>query len=342
MERPELGVEAVRGRRIRTVRAESVLLGMAAVWGTTFTAVKVGLAYASPLVFLAFRFLFALGFLSLWVRPWRMRLDRSAWGAGLRLGFWLGLGFVLQTAGLLWTTASMSAFITGTSTAFTPLLEHLLGRGLPGPRAFLGVGMALAGLYCLSLSTWHMSEQALGGFVLIGLGLLWLARVHKLPMLGALLVGLGLWAVLRAEAVSFGIGEGLTLAAAFVWAVYIVELDHYSARAPAGALTWMQLAVVGAMALLLLPWFPIRLYPHPALWGGLLYLALVATVLTTWLQTRFQRQTSPTRAALIFATEPLFAALVAFLLLGERLGLHAWFGGVLIVGALMVSARPEA
>jgi drug/metabolite transporter (DMT)-like permease len=320
-------------------RAELVLLGITIIWGTTFTAVKIGLQHASPFPFLLARFGLALGVLSLWVRPWQMGLDLSAWRAGMWLGLWLGLGFVLQTAGLIWTTASMSAFITGASAAFTPLLERLLGRGRPPGSAFVGLYLVLMGLYGLSLPRLHVGLQAAMGLSLLALGLLGIARSGGRPIAGALLLGFGLWLVLRAEMVRFGIGEWLTLISALVWAVYIVEMDRLSGRAPAGALAWMQLAMVGLLALFLLPWFPVRFSPEPELLMGLVYLALVATVLTTWLQTRFQRQTTPTRAALIFAAEPLVAALGAALWLGEQMGLHGWISGALIVWGMLIAMR---
>ncbi len=50
-----------------------------------------------------------------------------------------------------------------------------------------------------------------------------------------------------------------------------------------------------------------------------------------------QRHTTATRAALIFALEPVFAALFSNLLGGERLGVELLAGGGLIVAGVVVS-----
>jgi drug/metabolite transporter (DMT)-like permease len=77
-----------------------------------------------------------------------------------------------------------------------------------------------------------------------------------------------------------------------------------------------------------------------AAWFGVVYTALFATVLVLVVQTWAQRVVSPTRAAIIFAGEPIFAALFAVLLGGETLTLQQIVGGALIVVG-MLFAIPE-
>lgn len=74
----------------------------------------------------------------------------------------------------------------------------------------------------------------------------------------------------------------------------------------------------------------IRLNPSARLIPGVLYNALLASVLTTFLQTKFQRYVSPTRVGIIFSLEPVFSSIIAFLLLGEK------SGPVRIVGCTIV------
>ncbi|MFZ2618149.1 MAG: DMT family transporter, partial [Anaerolineae bacterium] len=54
-------------------------------------------------------------------------------------------------------------------------------------------------------------------------------------------------------------------------------------------------------------------------------------------QTKAQRLTSPTHTALIFATEPVFAAIFSFLLIGEQLTPRAIVGCGLILTGMLVS-----
>ncbi len=73
---------------------------------------------------------------------------------------------------------------------------------------------------------------------------------------------------------------------------------------------------------------------------AILYLAVVATALIAVLQTYAQQVVPAYVAALIFVLEPAFAALFAFILLGERLGILGWLGGVLVLLAMLVSELP--
>jgi drug/metabolite transporter (DMT)-like permease len=55
------------------------------------------------------------------------------------------------------------------------------------------------------------------------------------------------------------------------------------------------------------------------------------------IQTRAQREVSPTRTAVILAMEPVFAGLFGFLLAGDRLSGRGWLGAGLIVAGMLVA-----
>jgi drug/metabolite transporter (DMT)-like permease len=80
-----------------------------------------------------------------------------------------------------------------------------------------------------------------------------------------------------------------------------------------------------------------RVEPTFSLFASMLYLTLLATVLTTYVQTRFQKETTPTRAVIIFALEPVIASLIAYVVLSEYIGLLGVVGGGLIVAGVLVS-----
>lgn len=112
------------------------------LWGTTFVVVKGAVAEMSPSLLVFLRFLLA----SLFFLPLAFRLPKGVWGPGLELSFWLLLGYASQAVGLLYTSASRSAFITALNVVLVPLLLGLVGRRV-GPvwlaalLAFLGVGL---------------------------------------------------------------------------------------------------------------------------------------------------------------------------------------------------------
>jgi drug/metabolite transporter (DMT)-like permease len=90
-------------------------------------------------------------------------------------------------------------------------------------------------------------------------------------------------------------------------------------------------------ALAIVPFETVVFNPTTHLLMSLLYMGICATVFTTYVQTRFQKDTTPTRAVIIFTIEPVIAAVLAYFFLGEILGTMGMFGAALIVGGILVS-----
>ena len=82
-------------------------------WGVTFPLIKVSLEYISPLPFLALRFSVSTIIILPFVMRNRQFRDRKAMIYGFWAGFYLMLGYVFQTIGLLYTSAGASGLITG-------------------------------------------------------------------------------------------------------------------------------------------------------------------------------------------------------------------------------------
>ena len=80
---------------------------------------------------------------------------------------------------------------------------------------------------------------------------------------------------------------------------------------------------------------PLRI--SPSVWGGLLYLGVVASALISFLQASAQRHVPASQAAVIYAMEPVFAALFAWFWLSELLTLRAAFGALIVVFAVVLS-----
>jgi len=108
---------------------------------------------------------------------------------------------------------------------------------------------------------------------------------------------------------------------------------------------WLTVVQLGVVALLsyagaitrgkeVMVWYPHLLVP-------LLVCSLIATVFAFLVQTSMQRYISHTNTALIFCTEPVFAALYARLVLNERLGVFGYIGALCILGGMLISILPE-
>jgi drug/metabolite transporter (DMT)-like permease len=70
---------------------------------------------------------------------------------------------------------------------------------------------------------------------------------------------------------------------------------------------------------------------------GVLITASFTTALAYPMLVWGQRHTSPTNAALILTTEPVFAAVTSFVAIHERLGARAGIGAVLILAGILVA-----
>ncbi len=132
------------------LRAELALASVAFLWGATFVVVKGALEDVSTFLFLALRFSLASLLLAFWLRARLFRRSPVAWFGGALCGLFLFLGYALQTAGLRWTTASNSAFITGLYVVLVPLLASLVYRIRPRAMELAGAALAAAGTDFLS------------------------------------------------------------------------------------------------------------------------------------------------------------------------------------------------
>ena len=144
-------------------------------------------------------------------------------------------------------------------------------------------------------------------------------------------------ALLSWEGSPLVIGDLWALACAVSYAGFILALDRTTQRHAALPFTLLQLLSVAALAWLWALSSGAKLLPPAGTWGGLIYLGLVATALTTLMQTTGQRWVSAAQASIIYALEPVTATLFSFLLIGERVGLRGLLGGALVVLGTVLS-----
>jgi len=157
-----------------------------------------------------------------------------------------------------------------------------------------------------------------------------LACAGLMVMTGASLAGLG---------AGLGRGESFALAGAFAIAAEITLVGRFARLVDPRRLAIVECAVVALLAVALSFTLGLR-WPAPApLWiGCALGLGCASAFLqisTNWAM----RQVPPTRAILIFAAEPVWAALFGRLA-GEHMSTPALFGGALILAALVLGALP--
>lgn len=130
--------------------AELGLIGVAAVWGGTFVMVQDAVAKLPTLAFLGYRFMAATVVVAIVWRAAVRALPAAGWRAGLLMGVFLTLGYVLQTLGLEHTTVSNAGFITGLFVVLTPVLAAVFLRDRIGPLAWAAAAVSAVGLFLLS------------------------------------------------------------------------------------------------------------------------------------------------------------------------------------------------
>jgi drug/metabolite transporter (DMT)-like permease len=136
--------------------ADLALLGATLIWGTTFVVEKIALRDVSPVLLVVLRFWIAtLLTAALWL-PRLRRMTRETLRDGLILGLTLFLGFLFQTIGLAFTTASRSGFITSLMVVIVPFVVLGLTGRMPSLWAWLSVALAGFGL-------WLFTEPRLAG-----------------------------------------------------------------------------------------------------------------------------------------------------------------------------------
>lgn len=286
----------------KTYMADLILLGVTFTWGATFVLIKEAIQTMPPFTFLAVRFLIAavllFAFLLLFARDTLRALDRRLWIAGAILGFWLFLGYAFQTFGLQFTTSSKAGFITGLSVVFVPFLALWLLRQKLKRNALFGVGVATIGLALLSLT----------------------------------------------RDLSVNLGDLLVFFCAISYGMHITLVGRYAPRYPALLLALLQIFFCGIFNLggalifedVSLAFSPDVLF-NAYVFSGLLICSVIATAVAFVVQNQFQKFTTPTRTALIFATEPVFAALTGYLFAGDRLDMQQVLGCLLILGGMLIA-----
>jgi drug/metabolite transporter (DMT)-like permease len=133
------------------------------------------------------------------------------------------------------------------------------------------------------------------------------------------------------------LGDLLTLGCAVAYAVDIVYTSEWSAKHALSLLTLVQIAVVLAFSLAALPFETRRLVFDARLAAVVAFTAVPMTAGAYFVMNWAQRHTTAVRAALIYALEPVAAAVFSHYWFGERLTLLDWAGGGLIALGVVVA-----
>ncbi|WP_329450645.1 DMT family transporter [Streptomyces sp. NBC_01724] len=282
------------------------VLLVAVVWGASYLAAK-GITTTSTVVaVLVLRFVIVLPVLA--AAGWRRlrALNAAQWrGAGL-LGLVLSGIFLVETYGVVHTSATNAGLIISLTMIFTPLAEAAVTRVRP-PGAFLAAAaLSVAGVVLLTQG---------GGFTSPSVG-------DLLMLVAALARTLHVLMMARIKSVQTADSLSLTTvqlgSAVAVFAVL-------AAVPGTGESPWSVAAGFGVRE-----------------WGGLLFLSVFCTLFAFFVQMWSVRRTSPSRVSLLLGTEPLWAAAAGTAIGGERLSALGVLGAVLVLAGTGWGRRAAA
>ncbi len=121
------------------------------IWGSTFIVVKNAIIHIPPFVFVSLRFIVAALLLIPFLLKRKEKFSMEEIPKSFVTGSALFGGYAFQTFGLVFTTASKSAFITSLSVVLVPFVSYIIFKRKPGTRETIALGLAVIGLYQLIL-----------------------------------------------------------------------------------------------------------------------------------------------------------------------------------------------
>ena len=218
----------------------------------------------------------------------------------------------------------------------------LVRLGWRGVRQGLVLGAVLAAGYMLQTYGLRSTPAAVSGF-LTGLQVVfvplvgWLMLRHRpsARTWGSAAVAVSGLALLSVRGASFGAGETLTVVSAAVFAVQIVLLGRWASVEDAYGLATVQLLTVGAASLVGAAPGGVALPSSLGVWAAVALTAVGATAFAFVVQSWAQSHVSATSTAVVYTTEPLFAAFFAWMA-GEQMGWAVLVGGALVIAAMFV------
>lgn len=292
-----------------------VVVVLCALWASNFSAAK--LVMAEPQVDSSLYAVSRFTVASLSLLPGTISAIRrgaidleTAKGAAI-CGSWVGFGYIGQTLGLLTTTASRSCVICTLHCVFVAAVAE-----------FMRVSKSNA-----ENESFNLMKLAPALLAVTGVAIVELQGAGGTPTIGD--------ALSFAQPIGFGVGY--------------LQLEELVKKSPNAGLpiSFIKLVMASIFSYGMFELLPLLhheefvfrvpdftpILSSPMALGGILYTGLITTGLALWVESIAFKRVPATDASIILTTEPLFAALVGAITLGETFGASDYIGATLIIGA---------
>ena len=245
--------------------------------------------------------------------------DSTAIQAGVELGLWKMLGTTANLYGLSLTSADHGAFLIQLTTLIVPVVQGILGVPIP-KRIWAAVALALTGVFLFTTDSVGSAGTAIESNAIVK-------------------------------------GDALCILAAMFYALYDLRLFHWGKKVQPLELIKNKIFVQASLSIALLSAFAwqetstffsavtsdpsaatsdLWLVGSAALWSG-----IAINAVAPFLQVGGQQAVGATRAQVIYASQPLWAALLSLCLLGETLDERGLIGGTLFLSAMFIASKTE-
>ncbi|AIS51834.1 putative membrane protein, required for N-linked glycosylation [Thermoanaerobacter kivui] len=219
--------------------------------------------------------------------------------------------------------------------------KTLAAASIIGTMLFLGYAFQTMGLKYTTAS----KSGFITGFSVVLVPILEAVFLKRKPskpaILGIVLAFIGLILLTTNIDLSINIGDFLTLLCAFAFGMQIVLITKYASTLDTYLLATIQIVVVAVLSGIVSLIFEKPFIPTSLdVWSAIIITGVFATAFAIVAQNTMQAYTTATHTALIFALEPVFAAIAAFLIAGEVMSFRAILGGIFMFSGIVLSEIP--
>ena len=247
----------------------------------------------------------------------------------IEIGLYNTAGTILQTWGLSLTSATRSAFLIQATAVWTPLLASAFGMA-PSPLRWASSFIALISTLLVAFDKMDVAAisasefdfrsivtgASLGDVTTLGAALAYSLSTVRIPIYAQ-----------RVRPLNLAFGKSVALAVTTSAALAFQVATTSGPDGPAAALGTLWPACCA----------------QPMVWGIIVWSALGPGAFSAYLHVKGQSMVSPTDAQVVFATAPLWSAIIAGVFLpGEVMGPMAWAGGAGLLFAALVAAFDQA
>lgn len=135
----------------KKLKAELLLVLATFVWGIGYPLTSLALNDCGPYTFLTIRSIVAALILGvLFYKKFKL-INKNTLKIALIISFYMFIGIAFQVVGMVYTTPSKSAFITGLYSVFVPIILAIFYKKFPSRRTIIGVMLSVAGLSAMSI-----------------------------------------------------------------------------------------------------------------------------------------------------------------------------------------------